>query len=218
MWHIWDARNRFHEGEPIMHPRSVAEKALAYILMIITHMYKPSASHRRESNLSVLKWSPPPAGMVLVNVDAAIFSASRRMGLGVVIRDHNGVCLTACSEYHEEVTSPEIAEALALRRAINLAKDEGFTKIIINLDCLSVVNRVNAVEDDRSLCGPVIYDIRKLMPSFTSCSIKHVVRGLNVAAHTLAKLSETLGCVVWRGVSPDCISEILCNDFMICDQ
>jgi hypothetical protein len=84
-WHIWDARNRFREGEPMMHPRSVAEKALAYIQMIIMHLYKPSASHRRESNSSVLKWSPPPADMVLVNVDAAIFSASRRMGLGVVI-------------------------------------------------------------------------------------------------------------------------------------
>jgi ribonuclease HI len=153
--------------------------------------------------------------MVLVNVDAAIFPVSRRMGVGVVIRDHNGVCLTACSEYQEEVTSPEIAEALALRRAITLAKDEGFTKIIINSDCLSVVNRVNALEDDRSLCGPVIHDVRKLMTSFTSCSINHVVRGLNVAAHIIAKLSVSLGCVVWRGVSPDCIREILCNDIMI---
>jgi hypothetical protein len=51
--------------------------------------------------------------MVLVNVDAAIFSVSRRMGNGVVIRDHNGVCLTACSDYQEEVASLEITEALA---------------------------------------------------------------------------------------------------------
>jgi hypothetical protein len=76
-----------------------------------------------------------------------------------------------------------------------------------------VVNRVNAVEDDRFLCGPVIHNVRKA--SFTSCSINHVVRGLNVAAHTIAKLSVSLGCVVWRGVSPDCIREILCNDIMI---
>jgi hypothetical protein len=215
MSHIWDARNRFPEGEPMMHPRSVAKKTLAYIQMIVTHLYKPSTSHRRESKSSVLKWSSSPAGMVFVNVDASIFSASRWMGVGVAIRDHNGVCLTACSEYQEEALSLEIAEALALRRAINLAKDEVFTKIIINSDCLSVVNRVYAVEDDRSLCGPVIHDIRKLMPSFTSCSVKHFVRGLNVAAHTLAKLSETLGYVVWRGVSLDCIREILYNDIMI---
>jgi ribonuclease HI len=137
------------------------------------------------------------------------------MGVGVVIRDHTGQCLTACSEHQEEVTTPEIAEALAMRRAITLAKDEGFAKIIINSDCLSVVNRVNSMEDDRSLCGPVIHDIRKLMASFASCSVRHVLRGLNVAAHTMAKMSQSLGCLVWRGVAPDCIREILCNDIMI---
>jgi ribonuclease HI len=215
LWHIWDARNKIREGEPMMHPRSVAEKALAYIQMIATYLYKPSVSHRRETNSSVPKWSPPPASTVLVNVDAAIFSASRRMGVGVVIRDHNGVCLTACSEYHEEVRTPEIAEALALRRAINLAKDEGFTKIIINSDCLSVVNRVISEEEDRSLCGPVIHDIRRMVASFSTCSIKHVSRLLNVAAHTLAKFSESLGCRAWRGVAPDCIREIICKDILI---
>jgi hypothetical protein len=80
MWHIWDARNRVREGEPMMHPRSVAEKALAYIQMIVTHLYNPPTSHRREISSSMLKWSPPPTGMVLVNVDAAIFSVSRRTG------------------------------------------------------------------------------------------------------------------------------------------
>jgi hypothetical protein len=81
--------------------------------MIATQLYNPPTSHSRETNSSMLKWSPPPIGMVLVNVDAAIFSVSRRMGNGVVIRDHNGVCLTACSDYQEEVASLEITEALA---------------------------------------------------------------------------------------------------------
>jgi hypothetical protein len=58
----------------------------------------------------------------------------------------------------EEVTKPEIAKALAMRRAISLAKDEGFAKINISSDCLSVVNRLNSMEDDPSLCDPVIYD------------------------------------------------------------
>jgi hypothetical protein len=137
-----------------LHPNSIAEKALAYIQMIATYLYKPTVSHRRETETAVLKWSPP-TGTVLVNVDAAIFSNNRRMGAGVVIRDHSDQCLAACSEHMEEVTKPEIAKALAMRRAITLAKDEGFAKIIINSDCLSVVNRVNSMEDDRSLCGPV---------------------------------------------------------------
>jgi hypothetical protein len=59
LWRLWDARNKVHEGEPMMHPNSVAEKALAYIQMIATHLYKPIVSHTCESNSSVSKWSPP---------------------------------------------------------------------------------------------------------------------------------------------------------------
>ena len=48
-----------------------------------------------------------------------------------------------------------------------------------------------------------------------SCSFQHVFRDLNVPAYYLAKFSESSGCYVWRGVAPDCISEMLCNDIMI---
>jgi hypothetical protein len=129
MRHLWDARNKAREGEPMMHPNSVAEKALAYIEMITTHLYKPS--HRCESNSSI------PIGSVMINVDAAIFSSTWSMGIGVVIRDHMGQSLTACSERHEGIRTPEIA--IALRRAIILAKDEGVNKVVIQSDCLSVV-------------------------------------------------------------------------------
>jgi ribonuclease HI len=104
--------------------------------------------------------------MYLVSVDAAIFASSRQMGTGVVIRDHKGTCLVVCRERHDE-----LAEALAMHRAISLAKDVGFENIIISSDCLSVVQRVTVGTDNRSLCGPVVRDIRKLARSFTSYTL-----------------------------------------------
>jgi hypothetical protein len=59
MWHIWDARNRVREAELLMHPKSMAQKSLAYIQMIATHMYKPDCNQRRETKSAVLKWSLP---------------------------------------------------------------------------------------------------------------------------------------------------------------
>jgi ribonuclease HI len=215
MWHIWDARNKVREEETLMHPRSIAEKILACIQMIATHLYQAAPINRRETSSVVRKWSPPPDGTVLINVDAAIFSSTRQMGMGVVIRDHNGMCLAAYSERAEEVVAPEVAEALAIRRAIIFAKDEGFSKIIVSSDCLSVLNRVTSGHNDRSLCGPVIHDIRSLASSFASCSFVHVYRHLNVAAHRLAKLSHSTVCSVWRGFAPECIREIICNDLLI---
>jgi hypothetical protein len=191
-----------------MHPRSIAERILAYIQMIATHLYQAAPINRRETSSVVRKWSPPPDGTVLINVDATIFSSTRQIGMGAVIRDHNGMCLAACRERAEEVVAPKVAEALAILRAIFFAKDEGFSKIIVS----SVVNRVTSGHNDRSFCGPVIYDIRSLASSFASCSFVHVYRHLNVAAHRLAKLSESTVCSVWRGFASECIREIICND------
>jgi predicted Zn-ribbon and HTH transcriptional regulator len=77
LWHIWDARNKYREGEGFMHPKSIAAKIKAYIDMICIHLYKPMTAIRREPSSSTPKWVPPPAGMVLVNVDAATFSSTR---------------------------------------------------------------------------------------------------------------------------------------------
>jgi hypothetical protein len=143
------------------------------------------------------------------------FASSHRMGTSVVIRDHNDICVAACSERNDEVVTPEIAEVMAMRRAVSLAKDEGYDKIIINSDCLSVVQRVIAESEDCSTCDPMIHDIRNISNTFTSCSFRHVNRALNVAAHCLAKLSESVICTVWHGVIPDYIREKLCNDIMI---
>jgi hypothetical protein len=78
-----------------------------------------------------------------------------------------------------------------------------------------VLKRIMCDTEDRSSCGTVIRDIKKLAKTFRSCSFHHVNRVINVAAHSLAKLSESLIYSVWRGVTPDCIREIICNDSVI---
>lgn len=62
----------------------------------------PDPSHRCESLHSASRWVPPPEGTVYINVDAALFISTRRMGIGVVIRDHRGTRLATCSEHLTE--------------------------------------------------------------------------------------------------------------------
>ena len=92
------------------------------------------------------KWSSPPIDEIMVKSDAAIFSSSNRMGFGTVIRDHSGACLAACGEHVDGVTSPNMAEALALRHAVLFAVIEGFQHLIVASDFLSVIQRVDSSE------------------------------------------------------------------------
>jgi ribonuclease HI len=190
----------------------LAEQIKVYVDMIELHLRKTASTNSCESSISEAKWTPPPVGTVWLNVDAALFKSSNRMGVGVVIRSHSGECLSAISELVNEVTSPELAEAIAVRRALALAREEGFDKIMVATDCLSLVNRINNSILDRSFLGVVIQDIKKEATLFNSYSFFHVPRKRNVAAHVLARRSETFGSVSFRSVPPECIREILCTD------
>jgi hypothetical protein len=102
-----------------------------------------------------------------------------------------------------------------MRRAITLAKDKCFFEMIIKLDCLSLINRVQAVVEGISCCGPIIKDIRRLASSFSSCSFGHVRRDLNVPAHKLAKFGVFSVCSLWCGYTSDVIREDIYNDILV---
>jgi hypothetical protein len=87
----------------------------------------------------------------LVNVDAALFTLSCQMGAGIVMRNHMGICVGACSNNIEEITIPELAKAHVVRLALSFAKDEVLSNIQLATDCLSVVQRITGKEKDRSL-------------------------------------------------------------------
>jgi ABC-type uncharacterized transport system permease subunit len=70
---------------------------------------------------------------------------------------------------------PETAEAIAVSRAISFTREENFSKIIIASDCLSVIQHIRSGEIDRSLCEPVIEDIKLMSRDFDSCEFRHVV-------------------------------------------
>jgi hypothetical protein len=88
----------------------------------------------------MIRWSPWQQCTLYINVDAVVFSYPRRMRVSVIIRNHIDDCLAACSELIDEVTTLELAEALAMPRTISLASEEGFGKLMVVVsDCLSLI-------------------------------------------------------------------------------
>jgi hypothetical protein len=57
------------------------------------------------------------------------------MGLGVVIRDHQGGFLLSCSEGGDGLLAPEMADALAARKGLVIAKEHSFKKVELVSAC-----------------------------------------------------------------------------------
>jgi hypothetical protein len=148
----------------------------------------------------------------MVNVDAALFADVHRMAMGAVFRDHIGGCLLVASEPLTGFTTPELAEAMALRRAVAIAADHGFDKIIFGSDCLSLIQRLQSTGQDRSEVGSVVLDIKQMVASFSSSTFRHVYRSMNEAAHILARTCDVFSPGFVSFSVPDCIRETICTD------
>ena len=66
-------------------------------------------------------WMPPDLGVYKLNFDDAIFEDSTRAGLGVVVRDVEGMIITAMCQNIQFPSSVDLVEALSAQRAILFA-------------------------------------------------------------------------------------------------
>lgn len=135
LWHIWEVRNAIRNGENEVHPHCVVEKVIAYVDMVLLHMYEPVITNRCDS-LKPKCWDPPPRGWVMVNVDAPVFHKDNRMGLGLLVRDHRGDFLAACRKGIGRITNPELAKVIAFRQAIIFTSELPCNQVVIATDSL----------------------------------------------------------------------------------
>ena len=108
--------------------------------------------------------------------DAAIFSELSKFGVGVVALNSDGQFVIACREANYESLEPELAEACALQRAVNLAREMGCDSVIFASSCLSLVQRFNSHVRDRSLVGAVVSEIKDGMRNILFSRVKFIRR------------------------------------------
>ncbi|KAL5753986.1 hypothetical protein ACOSP7_022206 [Xanthoceras sorbifolium] len=79
----------------------------------------------------LVRWRAPSLGWLKLNTDPAFDSYRRRLGFGVVICDSKGLVMLSGSLVFDGFFSPEIAEAMAILRGVQLALEMGFSPICI---------------------------------------------------------------------------------------
>lgn len=84
-------------------------------------------------------WSPPPDGVIKINIDAVFSENSSSCWVSMVDDDSLGSCLWWSWKNIVGRPRPVDGEALAIHHGLSVARDRGWTRILVESDCLQLV-------------------------------------------------------------------------------
>ena len=153
------------------------------------------------------RWKPPPLDVFKINFDGAVFVEENCSGVGVIIRNREGLVLAAMTEKIPQLLKPIEIEARAATRALEFAREVGISAAVLEGDSLLVIKALETKDVGLAPFGLLIQDAYNFIPAFSLLSYSHTKREGNLVAHDLAKLAVTIpNCVVWmEDVPPEVV-------------
>ena len=149
-----------------------------------------------------VRWHLPSSGLLKINFDDALSAEENIVGLGVIVRNENKLAMAALSQQIPLLTSVEMVEVLAARRALWIARELGFHNVIVEGDSESIINSINGNIMAQSEFGHILHDIKFLCSFFSCISFQHVRRQGNYLAHKLARRAMSNPLDVWMESVP----------------
>lgn len=122
-------------------------------------------------------------------MDAAIFPASGLFSVAGIARDSNGLVLEAFSKCSSGRIAPELAEAIGVKEALSWIKDRQWKSVLIETDCILIVQSLRSATPLNSYFGSVITDCLNIWSQVPTVDIVFVKRSTNKAVHSLARSS-----------------------------
>ncbi|KAL5784227.1 hypothetical protein ACOSQ2_006619 [Xanthoceras sorbifolium] len=145
----------------------------------------PSQPPRQPCSAS---WSPPPAGSLKFNTDAAVKSDFSVMGSGAVVHDDQGKVVAASAKPLLGFFPAELGELLALREGLLLAKELSLVIEWVELDAVNVVAKVFS-SFPSSFVDPIVNEIKALFGDVGVFNCHVIPRSRNGMTHSLASLA-----------------------------
>lgn len=140
----------------------------------------------RRTDQTILRWTAPPQETVKINSDATFLPDSGQCWAGAVARDYRGLVFVSACEQIGIAGSVEEAEARAALVGLKALAEVYRGPIVLEMDCLAIVNYLNRDSQSLSPCYGVLRDSLDILAAFTSFSVRHVNRKCNTLAHELA--------------------------------
>lgn len=216
LWWIWKWRN-----EAIFNNKTVPlQTKVSWIMTqwaeISTAFSRAENQQHRDgsNNWKKLCWVKPHGEYMKMNIDGSVDPPTKRAGCGGVLRDCKGewkggfVCSIG-------VCSPTQAEAWALLRGIQVAKQLGCKKVIFESDSQKIVDSINRDNTQNPILHNILTACKREMGGFESWQVIWAAREQNGPADKLAALSGSYD----RGVHilmepPEILKRLLQDDAM----
>ncbi|KAL6194568.1 hypothetical protein ACLB2K_035650 [Fragaria x ananassa] len=147
-------------------------------------------------------WLPRPRLSSTEPVKQSVFPGAGRGGIGVVIRNSDAQVVGGCCLRIENVNALNLVEAIARRIACERAGEFDLASLVMESDCLALVNGTKSTEIEDSDFGTIVEDIKVSLSNLPSSFFTHVYRESNTTTHKLAKLALTVGINVRWSVVP----------------
>ncbi|XP_048615609.1 uncharacterized protein LOC125588345 [Brassica napus] len=189
-WILWTSRNNLIFENRRFSPEETATKGLelAREWNLAQNKEKapkevPKITHQRNQQKDVGLDSNET---IRCTTDAAWEKETQRAGLAWTFEGQGLPDRLQGSAIQHSVSSPLIAEAVAMRSALRKALALGFHKIKAFTDNLTLVRAINSNLQRKEIVG-IIHDIHMISSEFASISISHIPRSENFRSDSLAK-------------------------------
>ncbi|KAA3469190.1 reverse transcriptase [Gossypium australe] len=126
LWAIWGDRNSRIHNKQGKSNQEIVKFVYGYLKEL-----DRLKTEKQKSMFSEMKWRHPPGQTLKINFDGAFDERRKQSASGVVVRDKKGRILLKKSELHSGVDSAFAAEAIACRRATQIALEINREDIII---------------------------------------------------------------------------------------
>ena len=132
-------------------------------------------------------------------MDGAVFAQQHASGVGVVIRDHEGLVVAALSKKLWYPLGPLEAEAKAMEEAVEFAWHVGIRDAHFECDSILVSDAVRGLTIPQVSISNIIYGTCHRLEVFCYVQFSHDKREGNKPAHILAQYAKGLDSYVTLG-------------------
>ncbi|XP_013713578.1 uncharacterized protein LOC106417299 [Brassica napus] len=190
IWAIWTARNNLIFNNKICSPKDVITKAIVAAKEWLNAQNKEGSKAKiPRAQITV------PSHSSIIQTDAAWNDATKNSGIGWIIKQ-TGETLSFQGSA-KLVSSPLVAEALAMHEAVKKSKELGLQQVIFQSDSAQLIKALNSMVEPTELYG-IVADIRISCLHFEFSTFCWIPREKNSEDDRLAKQAL---CIVSGGTT-----------------